>query len=217
MKLVNLINVQKVINNVKILDNINISIDQGEFISLMGPSGCGKTTTLNIIGAMDRLTSGNYYFAEEDITTMSDYQLAKFRSNNLGFIFQSFHLLNRYTVYENIKLSLEYLDKSIKNIEQEIDIVLDLVNLSEKKNSLITELSGGQMQRVAIARALIKKPQLILADEPTGNLDSKSSEAVMSILNKLHQAGATILVITHDQNIADQTQRIIHMKDGKLI
>lgn len=217
MELVRLNKVSKVLSGNEILQGVNIQLKKGEFVSLVGPSGCGKTTTLNILGAMDKVTSGEYFFNQKPIHNMNGFELAKFRANSIGFVFQSFNLLKRYSVYENVKLPFEYYNAETADMEERIDNVLEKVGLKDKKFEMVNKLSGGQSQRVAIARAIIRDPELLLADEPTGNLDSKSAEQIVTLLKELNQDGVTILLITHDEDIAKSTDRIIKMKDGAIL
>ncbi|MDU7066875.1 MAG: ABC transporter ATP-binding protein [Clostridium perfringens] len=204
-------------NIVHALRNINLSIKSGEFVAIMGPSGSGKTTLLNILGCLDSADSGSYELEGIEITDTSEKELAKIRNANLGFVVQSFELLNDYTVYENIKIPLEYSDKKIKNKKEKVMGILKELDLLDKFNKYPTELSGGQCQRIAIARALINEPKIILADEPTGALDKRTSNEVMNIFKDINKGGTTIILVTHDINIASQCHRIINIEDGLIV
>ncbi|NLK94839.1 MAG: ABC transporter ATP-binding protein [Clostridiales bacterium] len=196
------------------LRNVNLSINKGEMIAIMGPSGSGKSTLLNILGFLDKPTSGEYLFEGENVKNFKENHLAKYRNEKIGFVVQNFALIDDYTVYQNINIPLDY--GKIKKSEREVRIkkIVEKVGLSEKINKLPKELSGGQNQRVAIARALINNPEIILADEPTGALDLNTGEEIMSIFKDLNKEGKTIIIITHDKNIANKCNRIINIKDG---
>jgi len=198
-----------------VLRGINIHIEQGELVAIMGPSGSGKTTVLNLIGCLDKPTSGSYYLEDKEVSRLSSGELAQVRAQKVGFVFQTFNLLPRLSALANVELGLRYCGGSDRRRVME---ALDKVGLSDRANHRPTELSGGEQQRVAIARALVKNPPIILADEPTGNLDSHSGEEIISILTTLHsEQGITLLMVTHDSNIAHQCQRIIHLKDGQIV
>ena len=198
------------------LDEIDLTIREGEFIAVMGPSGCGKTTLLNIIGFLDRPDQGEYLFEEHSIARLSERQYAKIRSNKIGIVFQSFNLINRLTVLENVALPLIYKGvPRVKRLEMASSI-LKSFHLQEREYYMPWQLSGGQMQRVAIARALVNKPSIILADEPTGNLDSRSSHVIMEELANLHKKGNTIVMVTHNPNLTSYASRVINMLDGKV-
>ena len=199
---------------IQALKGINLSIKKGEFVSIMGPSGSGKTTLMNIIGCLDTPSSGKYFLNEQPINEMNDNQLAKIRNKEIGFVFQSFHLLAKNSALDNVLLPMKYAGKnSDESIERAKD-VLDQVGLSDRINHGPTELSGGQQQRVAIARALVNKPSILFADEPTGNLDSKTGNYVMDLFKELNKNGQTIILITHEDDIAHKSDRIINIKDG---
>jgi len=207
-------------STLKVLDKVSLSIESGEFVSIIGPSGSGKTTLMNILGTLDKPDEGSYHFLQKDMLTLSDDALADFRSREIGFVFQSFNLLRRSTVLRNVMLPLIY-NKEVPPHEREerVHEALRAVGLEEGRwHHLSNQLSGGQMQRVAIARALVNKPDLILADEPTGNLDSKTGEVILKTFQDLNQnKGHTIVLITHDDYIAKHSNRIIRIKDGKIV
>jgi len=198
-----------------VLREVNLHIEQGELVAIMGPSGSGKTTILNLIGCLDTPTSGSYYLEDREVSRLSSGELAQVRGQKVGFVFQTFNLLPRLSALSNVELGLRYAGGSDRNRAME---ALAKVGLSDRANHRPTELSGGEQQRVAIARALAKNPPLLLADEPTGNLDSRSGEEVISILTSLHvEQGITLVMITHDHNIAHHCQRIIYLKDGQVV
>ncbi len=200
------------------LENVNIHVDKGEFVSVMGPSGCGKSTLLNIVGLLDTPTSGIVTIAGKDVTGMSDSKLAAFRNSKLGFVFQSFHLIDSLNVIDNVMLPLVYRSCSSSERERLAREVLDRVGLSHRMRHRPSQLSGGQCQRVAIARAIIGNPEIILADEPTGNLDSKMGAEVMDLLHDLNRRdGRTIMMVTHNEEQARQTDRIIRFFDGRQV
>jgi putative ABC transport system ATP-binding protein len=198
-----------------VLKGINMNIEQGELVAIMGPSGSGKTTLLNLIGCLDKPTSGSYYLEDREVSRLSSNELALVRAQKVGFIFQTFNLLSRLTALANVELGMTYAGGV--NRQRAIE-ALGKVGLSDRVNHRPVELSGGEQQRVAIARALVKNPSLFLADEPTGQLDSRSGEEVVSILTSLHaEQSITVLLVTHDTNIAHHCQRIIHLKDGEIV
>ncbi|MBN1538358.1 MAG: ABC transporter ATP-binding protein [Anaerolineales bacterium] len=204
---------------VRALDNVNLTVTEGEFVAIMGPSGSGKSTLMNILGCLDRPTEGKYYLAGEDVSELDKVQLATIRNKKLGFIFQSYNLLPRVSALENVMLPLLYDSMQDISGEEQHDRALkslEAVGLAERVQHQPHELSGGQSQRVAIARALVNEPVLILADEPTGNLDTKSSVEILSILTKLHGEGRTIVMVTHEDDIASFAQRIIRFRDGRI-
>ncbi|AFM28087.1 ABC transporter ATP-binding protein [Desulfomonile tiedjei] len=200
---------------VRVLQDISLSISEGEFVSIMAPSGMGKSTLLNILGCLDKPTGGVYILDGVPVQDMDDDQLSNIRNQKIGFVFQSFHLLPRMTAWENVILPLIYSDIETDMKERAVQ-VLSSVGLADRVDHLPRELSGGQQQRVAIARALINSPRIILADEPTGNLDSASGQEVMRIFRDLHAAGTTLIIVTHDVEVANQADRIISMKDGSI-
>ncbi len=200
-----------------VLHGVNFSIKEGEFVSIMGPSGSGKSTLLHILGFLDRPTSGEYLFEGQAAQQMSDEDLARIRNKKVGFIFQAFHLLSRATVLENVMLPLAYSTIPRKQHAEQARKALEQVNLLHRLKHQPSQLSGGEKQRVAIARALVNEPKVIFADEPTGNLDSKTGEIVMNTIDQLHQQGHTIIVITHETPTAEYAQRIINVKDGLII
>lgn len=201
------------------LDGVSISIQEGEFVAVMGPSGSGKSTLMNILGCLDRPTEGRYILKDVDVSEMDRAQLAGIRNQLIGFIFQSYNLLSRTSALKNVMAPLLYNREHKRSTEERKVIaqeVLEAVGLGDRLDHQPQELSGGQQQRVAIARALVNNPVLILADEPTGNLDSKSGEEIMGLLHKLHEEGRTIVMVTHDPEIAAHTQRTIHLMDGRV-
>jgi putative ABC transport system ATP-binding protein len=198
------------------LDDVTLTIEKGEFIAVMGPSGCGKTTLLNVIGLLDRADEGDYHLDGKAVASLSGQQHARIRSNQIGIVFQSFNLIHRLNVLENVALPLSY--KGIprtKRLERASEI-LKTFHLQEREYYMPWQLSGGQMQRVAIARALVNHPSIILADEPTGNLDSRSSHVIMEELSHLHKQGNTIIMVTHNPNLTSYASRVINMLDGKI-
>ena len=200
------------------LENINLEVKKGEFLSIMGPSGCGKSTLLNIMGLLDAPSSGTIEINGTQVVGMKDSELAEFRNRNLGFVFQSFHLINSLNVMDNVELPLLYRNVGAKERHERAQAVLEKVGLSHRMRHFPTQLSGGQCQRVAIARAIIGDPEIILADEPTGNLDSKMGAEVMDILHRLNkEEGRTIVMVTHNEQQAKQTQRIIRIFDGRQV
>lgn len=203
-------------NVVKALDGINLNVDEGEFVSIVGPSGSGKSTLMNIIGCLDVMTEGEYYLNGNDTRKLSENKLAELRSSEIGFIFQSFNLLQKLSALENVELPMIYKGVPAKERYSRAVELLTMVGLEKRIHHKPTELSGGQQQRVAIARALANNPHLILADEPTGNLDSQSGKEVMKIIKELNDRGNTIILITHDINIANQAKRTIKIMDGKI-
>ncbi|EHF3620123.1 ABC transporter ATP-binding protein [Listeria innocua] len=203
-------------NTIKALDDISLQISEGEFLAIIGPSGSGKSTLMNILGILDKATVGEYYLNKKNLMRVSDRKISKIRNRKIGFIFQQFNLMPRLTAFENVELPLVYrgVGKAVR--KRVVLKSLERVGLLDKKKHLPAQLSGGQQQRIAIARAIAGSPEIILADEPTGALDSKTGEEVMSLLKEIHREGNTLIIITHDQEIAQQAERIIEIKDGKL-
>lgn len=202
---------------VRALDGVDVKIQRGSIVSIMGPSGSGKSTLMNLLGCLDRPTSGEYVLDGVQVSKMNDDQLAAARNKMVGFVFQSFNLLTRQTALSNVELPLRYAGITKNRKEKAIE-ALNSVGLGDRITHRPTELSGGQQQRVAIARALINDPSIIMADEPTGNLDSKSGREIMDLILSLNQSRkTTIIIVTHDMNVANQTQRIIHLSDGKVV
>jgi putative ABC transport system ATP-binding protein len=199
------------------INDVSLTIKQNEFVAIMGSSGSGKSTLMNVLGCLDTPSSGTYILDGKDVASLSDDELSRIRNEHIGFIFQTFHLLPKLDVIENVKLPLRYSTISTDDANSRALNLIERVGLSHRKNHKPFEMSGGQRQRVAIARALINKPSVILADEPTGNLDSKTSKEIMLLLTELHQAGQTIVMVTHEDDIASYAQRTIRMKDGKII
>lgn len=199
------------------LENVNLTVERGEFLSIMGPSGCGKSTLLNIMGLLDAPTMGMVEINGIRTEGMKDKELAVFRNKTLGFVFQSFHLINSLNVMDNVELPLLYRRMAGSERKRLAQEVLEKVGLSHRMRHFPTQLSGGQCQRVAIARAIIGNPEIILADEPTGNLDSKSTIEIMNILKDLHKSGRTVIIITHDDEIANQVDRVVRIMDGKIV
>lgn len=199
------------------LNGVNLNISKGDYVGLVGPSGSGKSTLMNLIGCLDVPTSGKYFLEGDDVATFNNNRLADLRNTKIGFVFQAFNLLPYATAFENIEIPLIFSKTKGAARKKRINELLELVGLSDKSNNKPTEMSGGEMQRVAIARALANEPDLILADEPTGNLDSKSGEAIVNIFDMLSKDGKTIMIITHDVNIAKHTNRIIYIKDGQIV
>lgn len=199
------------------LNNINMSVSDGEFVSIMGPSGCGKSTLLNILGMLDNPSEGEYHFAGHEVSKYSERERANLRKAHIGFVFQSFNLIDELTVYENVELPLLYLGQTPADRRIRVEEALDKMQIMHRRNHFPQQLSGGQQQRVAVARAVVAKPKLILADEPTGNLDSSNGDEVMKILADLHGSGTTIIMVTHSPNYADYAQRTIHLFDGHVV
>lgn len=202
---------------VNALKNINLAISKGDFIAIMGPSGSGKSTLMNILGCLDRPTSGTYLLENNDIYTKNDNQLAEIRNRQIGFVFQSFNLLSKLTAIQNVELPQVYLGVPRKERRQRSEEFLEVVGLRDRGRHRPNQLSGGQQQRVAIARALVNNPSIILADEPTGNVDSKAGEEIMQVFEKLNNDGNTVILITHEKYIADHAKRVIQIKDGEII
>jgi putative ABC transport system ATP-binding protein len=199
------------------LNKISFEIKQGEFVAIMGPSGCGKSTLLNIIGLLDDLDGGQFMFNETDVSKFNERKRADMRKHNIGFVFQSFNLIDELTVFENVELPLIYTGVSTAERKRIVDEVLDKIQIAHRRNHYPQQLSGGQQQRVAVARAVVNKPKLILADEPTGNLDSRNGNDVMQLLTDLNEQGTTIVMVTHSEHDARYTHRIINMLDGQIV
>jgi putative ABC transport system ATP-binding protein len=200
---------------VPVLKGLNLAFEEGDFVALMGPSGSGKSTLMNILGCLDRLTAGQYFLKSRDVSRMSDDQLSEVRCTYLGFIFQSYNLLPQYTVVENIELPLVYQGVKLNEETNARCVALaKMVGLSQRLDHRPLQLSGGQQQRVAIARALVNDPHVLLADEPTGNLDSRTSDEIMTMLTKLNEAGKTIIMVTHENDIAAWARRVVRLRDG---
>ncbi len=199
------------------LNNVNIEIKEGEFVAIMGPSGCGKSTLLNILGLLDNPNDGEYYFLEQEVSKYSERQRANLRKANIGFVFQSFNLIDELTVYENVELPLFYLGVSSDDREKRVNEVLEHMQVMHRKNHFPQQLSGGQQQRVAVARAIVARPKLILADEPTGNLDSANGSEVMKLLSELNEGGTTIVMVTHSAHDAEYSHRVINLFDGHVV
>ena len=199
------------------LNSVNIEIKEGEFVSIMGPSGCGKSTLLNIMGLLDNPTDGEYWFLDTEVSGLSERQRAQLRKGNIGFVFQSFNLIDELNVYENVELPLLYLGMNSDERKRRVEAALDSVQISHRQSHFPQQLSGGQQQRVAIARAVVAGPKLILADEPTGNLDSTHGEEVMDLLTEMNKAGTTIIMVTHSPSDAEYSHRIIHLFDGHVM
>ena len=201
---------------IRALDNVDISIEKGEYVAFMGPSGSGKSTLMNIVGCLDTPTTGQYWLSGNDVSEMTENELAEIRNKEIGFVFQTFNLLPRSTSLENVELPLIYAGISKSKRKEIAQHTLESVGLGDRGSHKPNELSGGQRQRVAIARALVNNPSIILADEPTGNLDSKTSYEIMDLFDKLHKKGNTIIMVTHEEDIAEYAHRIIRLRDGNI-
>lgn len=199
------------------LDDVNIHVEKGEFVAIMGPSGCGKSTLLNVVGLLDNPTNGSYYFDGVEVGHMKERHRTQLRKGNIGFVFQSFNLIDELNVFENVELPLIYLKIKAKERKQMVEKVLDRMKISHRRKHFPQQLSGGQQQRVAIARAVVANPKLILADEPTGNLDSKNGQEVMNLLTELNKEGTTIVMVTHSLRDSDFAHRVINLFDGQVI
>ncbi|MBN1903996.1 MAG: ABC transporter ATP-binding protein [Deltaproteobacteria bacterium] len=199
------------------LNNINLEVNRGEFIAIMGPSGCGKSTLLNILGMLDNPTKGDYMFNNENISGYSESRLCDIRKQNIGFIFQSFNLIDELSVYQNIELALLYHNIPSKDRKKRVEAVMDRVGIAHRAKHMPSQLSGGQQQRVAVARAVVGDQPLILADEPTGNLDSAHGQEVMEMLQRLNDEGTTIIMVTHSQSHADYAKRTVNLFDGSIV
>ena len=199
------------------INSINLDIQEGEYVAIMGPSGCGKSTLLNVLGMIDQPTSGDYWFLGQEVSKFSERKRAGLRKNNIGFVFQSFNLIDELTVFENVELPLLYLGFTVAERKKRVTETLEHMALMARRNHFPQQLSGGQQQRVAVARAVVTKPKLILADEPTGNLDSTHGEEVMKLLGDLHEQGTAVLMVTHSPTYAEYAQRLIHLFDGNIV
>ena len=199
------------------LAGVNMEIKEGEFVAIMGPSGCGKSTLLNIIGLLDNPSEGEFHFGDLEISGYKERQRADLRKANIGFVFQSFNLIDELTVFENIELPLIYLKYSASERKKRVEEVMEHMKIMHRRNHFPQQLSGGQQQRVAISRAVVAKPKLILADEPTGNLDSANGQEVMNLLTELNEAGTTVIMVTHSPVDAEYAHRVIHLFDGQIV
>ena len=219
--MITLTNLEKIYRTKEIetvaLENVNLTVNKGEFLSIMGPSGCGKSTLLNIIGLLDNPTDGKYYFDGEEVGHLKEKQRTQVRKGNIGFVFQSFNLIDELNVFENVELPLTYLKVKASERKQMVNDILKRMNISHRANHFPQQLSGGQQQRVAIARAVVSNPKIILADEPTGNLDSKNGAEVMNLLTELNKEGTTIIMVTHSQHDASFAHRTVHLFDGSIV
>ena len=199
------------------LNGVSFEVNKGEFVAIMGPSGCGKSTLLNILGLLDNPTSGSYQLLDQEVSTLKEKDRTKFRKGNIGFVFQNFNLIDELNVFENVELPLIYMDIKASERKVMVNNILKRMNISHRASHFPQQLSGGQQQRVAIARAVVCNPALILADEPTGNLDSKNGKEVMELLTELNKEGTTIIMVTHSQHDATYTQRVLNLFDGQLV
>jgi putative ABC transport system ATP-binding protein len=199
------------------IDRISIEVNDAEFVAIMGPSGCGKSTLLNILGLLDNPTSGKFIFSGIDVSDFRERHRTNLRKSNIGFVFQSFNLIDELTVYQNVELPLVYQKVPTSKRKEMVEVALERMGISHRRNHYPQQLSGGQQQRVAIARAVVSNPKLILADEPTGNLDSNNGKEVMNLLTELNQEGTTIIMVTHSQSDAEHAHRIINILDGKVV
>ena len=219
--MIKLQNIKKVFSTEEIetwaLRNVNLEVNEGEFVAIMGPSGCGKSTLLNILGMLDTPTEGTYTLNGKDVGRLSENVRTDIRKGVIGFVFQSFNLIDELDVYENIELPLLYMGMSARERRERVEAIMDCMALSHRRRHFPHQLSGGQQQRVAIARAVVAKPKIILADEPTGNLDSKNGKEVMNLLCELHNQGSTIIMVTHSQHDASYADRIINIYDGEVV
>ena len=219
--MITLSNIKKVFRTEEIdtwaLREVSLEVKEGEFVAIMGPSGCGKSTLLNIMGLLDSPTEGSYTLKGKDVSQLSERERTKIRKGTIGFVFQSFNLIDDLNVYENVELPLLYMGVPAKERKKRVGDILDRMAMSHRRKHFPCQLSGGQQQRVAIARAVVGEPKIILADEPTGNLDSKNSKEVMDLLCELHQQGTTIVMVTHSQHNASYADRIINLFDGQIV
>lgn len=219
--MIRIVNLQKMFTTEEVqttaLDSISIDVKEGEFVAVMGPSGCGKSTLLNILGMLDSPNDGQYHFWDKQVAGMNNRQRAQIRKGAVGFVFQSFNLINELTVFENVELPLLYLRQPAQQRKEKVEAVLERMNIMHRRNHYPNQLSGGQQQRVAIARAVVANPKLILADEPTGNLDSVNGEEVIRLLQELNSAGTTLIMVTHSPKDASYAHRIINLFDGRVV
>ena len=219
--MINVTNIQKVFRTEEVetwaLNNVSLSVKKGEFVAIMGPSGCGKSTLLNILGLLDNPTSGTYELKGKEVSKYTESQCTDLRKGVIGFVFQSFNLIDELNVYENIELPLLYMGISAKERKQRVEEAMDRMAIAHRAKHFPQQLSGGQQQRVAIARAVVARPQMILADEPTGNLDSKNGKEVMDLLTELHKEGTTIVMVTHSRHDAGYADRTINLFDGEVV
>lgn len=199
------------------VNDVNIKINDGEFVSIMGPSGCGKSTLLNILGMLDTPSRGEYWFLDQNMSNLTEKKRAEIRKNNIGFVFQSFNLIDELNVEENIELPLIYMKLGSSERKKKVEKIMNRMAIVPRRKHFPQQLSGGQQQRVAVARALVSDPKFILADEPTGNLDSKNGDEVMNMLSELNKEGTTIVMVTHSPSYAEYSNRIIHLFDGKVV
>ena len=199
------------------LNNVNVEVTKGEFVAVMGPSGCGKSTLLNVIGLLDNPTNGEFYFNTQEVSKYTERMRTNLRKSNIGFIFQSFNLIDELTVYENVELPLLYIKMSSAERKKRVNEILDRMKIAHRAKHFPQQLSGGQQQRVAVARAVVTTPKLILADEPTGNLDSANGEEVMDTLTQLNEEGTTIIMVTHSPTFAEYAHRVIQLFDGHIV
>ena len=199
------------------LNQVSLEIQSGEFVAIMGPSGCGKSTLLNVLGLLDNPTEGKYYLLDKEVGHLREKERTQFRKGNIGFVFQSFNLIDELNVYENVELPLTYLKIKSSDRKEKVNEILKRMNISHRASHFPQQLSGGQQQRVAIARAVVASPKLILADEPTGNLDSKNGAEVMALLTELNKEGTTIIMVTHSKHYASFAHRTINLFDGQLV
>ena len=199
------------------LNNVSFNINPGEFVAIMGPSGCGKSTLLNILGLLDNPSGGEYFFNNAEVSKFTERQRAKMRKENIGFVFQNFNLIDELNVFENVELPLIYLGLSATERKKRVNEALEHMQITHRRKHFPLQLSGGQQQRVAVARAVVANPKLILADEPTGNLDSANGEEVMNLLERLNQQGTTLIIVTHSQRDAEYAHRIIRLFDGQIV